>query len=153
MPRKTTDNCTLSYIPFRCDVQTYDTIKKIAQGRNQSMSEVLRSLVSDGLVRQGYAQDEDYLYKLVSEAVAEQLRPVVERIAAITAKGTQMAGATFFMNVYAAAAALPHERERIEEAAGRARELGIQYLTLKGQKDKDLDRFLHQGAKEVIEDD
>lgn len=114
------------------------------------MSEVLRSLVADGLVKQGYAQDEDYLYKLVSDAVNESLKPAVERLAAITAKGAQIAGASFFMNVFAATSALPErERENIEEAAGRARELGIQYLKL--DKGRDIDAFLKRGAEETNE--
>ena len=152
MPKETTDKHRSSYIPFRCSPEMYETIKKIAEGKNLSMSEVLRSLVDAGLVKQGYTQDEDYLYKLVGDAVKEQLQPAVERLAAISAKGTQIAGATFFMNIFAASTALPErERERIEDAAGRARELGIQYLKL--DKKQDTDTYLRQGAAEIIDTD
>ncbi len=44
----------------------------------------------------------------------------------------------------------PAEQRRIEEAAGTARELGIQYLKL---KDRDVDAFLKEGAKRILEDE
>lgn len=37
----------------------------------------------------------------------------------------------------------------VEEAAGTARELGIQYLKL---KDRDIDTFLKEGAKQIIDE-
>lgn len=152
MPKKTTDKHRAAYIPFRCDHGTYETICKIAQGKDQPVSEVLRSLVADGLVRQGYVQEEDHLYRLICDAVQEKLAGPVERLAAISAKTAQTAGAAFFMGAFASALGRgPRERAQLEEAAGRARELGITYLKLDGTRD--LDAFLRQGVAELSDPD
>ena len=136
-------------IPVRCDKDTYDTISKIATEKNLPMSDIVRSLIQDGLKVQGYIQDEDYLRQMVFAAVQEALKPSVDRLASIGAKNTQIAAASFFMNTYAAAAALPQrERTQVETAAGQAREMGIQYLRL--GKERDIDTFIKQGTGEMI---
>ena len=54
------------------------------------------------------------------------------------------------MAVYAAShGRSPAEQREIEEAAGTARMLGIQYLKL---KDRDIDAFLQNGAKQIMDD-
>ncbi len=149
MPKKATDRSNSAHIPFRCSADMYEQIEKIAQGKNLPMSAVLRSLVEDGLVRQGYHQDEDYLYSLVKQAVSECLTPHVKRLAAISAKGAQAAGAAFSMSSFVAMnqAATDSERDAVEEAAGQSRDLGIQFLKL--EKTRDLDKFLTDAAKEL----
>ncbi len=78
------------------------------------------------------------------------MQPQVERLAAIPAKATHISGAAFFMSIFAAAQiCTPAEQRQIEEAAGTARELGIQYLKL---KDRDIDAFLKEGVKRITEE-
>lgn len=136
-------------IPFRCDIDTYNTIANIAKGKNVNMSDVLRSLIQDGLKAQGYIQDENHLRQLIFETLQEALKPSVDRLAAIGAKNTQISAASFFINTFAAAAALPpRERQQVEEAAATAREMGIHYLKL--GKDQNIDTFIKQGTGEMI---
>ena len=133
-------------MPFRCDQNTYDTIVKISQESHKSQVQVLRELVEQGLVATGYKQDDDYLAKLIQGAVKAVLQPQVERLASISAKAAQIAGAAFFMSVFMGRLALPpSEQQIIEEAAAQARKLGIEYLKL--SKERDVDAFIREGVQ------
>lgn len=136
-----------AYIPFRCSKETEQAIEKLARERHQSKSEVLRDLVNDGLTTAGAKMSDDHLYDVVKAAVSEIMKPQVERLAAISAKSTQISGAAFFMNIFAASRNCSLvEQQEIEQAAGSARSLGIQYLKL---KDRDIDAFIREGVKQV----
>ena len=149
MPRHTDDKHRAAYMPFRCDQNTYDTIVKISQESHKSQVQVLRELVEQGLVATGYKQDTDYLAQLIQGAVKTVLQPQVERLASISAKAAQIAGAAFFMNVYMGQLVLPPgDRQLVEEAAGQARKLGIEYLKLKSQ---DIDSFITSGTEKIID--
>lgn len=140
-----------AYRPIRCSRELDDTLGRLATQQHISKSEVLRDLVDKGLTASGAKLEEGELYRLIQEAVNEAMKPQVERLAAISAKATHIAGAAFFMSIFAATQGQsPAEQRRIEEAAGTARELGIQYLKL---KDRDVDAFLKEGAKRILEDE
>ena len=95
--------------------------------------------------------EEERMRELVMAAAAEALAPGVERLAAISAKATQIGSAAFFLSIWAATKdGSSEERAAIVEAAAAARQLGIQYLKL--TKDKDLDVFIRDGAKKILED-
>jgi hypothetical protein len=126
-------------------------ISQLAAQRHISKSEVLRDLVNRGLVSIGAKTDDDYLYGLVQRAVKETMQPQIERLAAISAKAAHISSAAFFMGVYSATRdRSPAEQRQIEEVAGSARELGIQYLKL---KDRDIDTFIQNGVKTITEED
>lgn len=146
-----TDRHQATYIPFRCSGKTGRMIEQLATQQCRPKSEVLRDLVDRGLVSIGAKTDEDYLYGLVQRAVKETVQPQIERLAAISAKATHVAAASFFMGVYAATRdATPAEQHEVKEAAGSARELGIQYLKM---KDRDIDTFIRNGVKAITEED
>ena len=139
-----------AYRPIRCSVELDETLGKLAAQRRTSKSEVLRDLVDKGLVASGLKADEDYLEGIVRRTVQEVMKPHVERLAAISAKATQISGAGFFMGMYAALLRRsPAEQQEIQDAAGQARELGIQYLKL---KDRDIDAFIQEGVKSMKEE-
>ena len=138
------------YIPFRCSQETSILISQIAKEQHRPKSEVLRNLVEKGLTETGAKMEDSEIYALVQRAVKETLQPQIERLAAISAKATHISGAAFFMSIFAATQGrAPAEQRQIEEAAGTARELGIQYLKL---KDRDIDAFLKEGAKRIIDE-
>jgi len=144
------DRHRASYIPFRCSQETSELITQLAHQEHRPKSEVLRDLVDKGLVASGLKADEDYLNSLVRSTVQEVMKPHVERLAAISAKATQISGAGFFMGMYAAMLRRsPAEQQEIQDAAGQARELGIQYLKL---KDRDIDAFIQEGVKSMKEE-
>lgn len=147
-----TDRHRGSYIPFRCDAGTEELIGKLAKEQKRTKSDILRQLVDKGLKSDGYKPEEDRAYTLVRTAVQEVMKPYVERLAAISAKASQIAGADFFLLVYLGGLLLPQqERQRMDEAAARARQLGIEYLKIKS--DADIDRFIASGVMKVREDE
>ncbi|BDF70354.1 hypothetical protein CE91St41_24190 [Oscillospiraceae bacterium] len=80
------------------------------------------------------------------------MKPYVERLAAISAKATQLSGADFFLMVYLGTMLLPDgSRQQLEEAAARARKLGIEYLKL--GKEKDIDAFIASGILKVKDEE
>lgn len=144
------DRHRAKYIPFRCSHETAEMIEALANQQHRPQSEILRELVHKGLIASGAAVEEDYLYEVVKKAVEEVTRPSVERLAAISAKATQISSAAFFMGIYAATRSCDEaEQQRIQEAAESARALGIQYLKL---KDRDIDAFIRNGAKQIMEE-
>lgn len=150
MPKKTTDKHTAAYIPYRCSQSTYEAIEKIAVAQRKTRVQVVRELVEAGLVATGYKQDEEYLAKLIQESLKAVLQPSVERLAAISAKATQISSAAFFMDIFVSRLMLPHgEQDLIDQAAADARKLGIEYLKL---KDRDVDSFIADGAGKMTRD-
>ena len=145
-----TDRHQAPYVPFRCSKKTSDLISQIAKEQHRPKSEVLRDLVDKGLTATGAKVEDGEFYQLIQQAVKETMQPQIERLAAISAKATHISGAAFFMSIFAATRdATPAEQREVEEAAGAARDLGIQYLKM---KDQDIDAFLKAGAKRMVEE-
>jgi len=139
-----------AYRPIRCSKELDETLGRLAAQQHITKSEVLRNLVDKGLTATGAKVEDGEFYQLIQQAVKEAVQPQVERLAAISAKATHISGAAFFMSIFAATQGRnPAEQRQIEEAAGTARELGIQYLKL---KDRDIDTFLKEGAKRIIDE-
>ena len=91
------------------------------------------------------------LQQSIEEAVAKSLKAPVERLAAITAKGTQISAAAFFMSLYLSSQNLPPSQQAaLDEVAARSRELGIQYLKL--EKNRDIGSFIRNGTVGMRED-
>jgi len=139
-----------AYRPIRCSKELDETLGRLAAQQHITKSEVLRNLVDKGLTATGAKVEDGEFYQLIQQAVKEAVQPQIERLAAISAKATHISGAAFFMSIFAATQGrAPAEQRQIEEAAGTARELGIQYLKL---KDRDIDTFLKEGAKRIIDE-
>ena len=139
-----------AYRPIRCSKELDETLGQLAAQQHITKSEVLRNLVDKGLTATGAKVEDGEFYQLIQQAVKEAVQPQVERLAAISAKATHISGAAFFMSIFVATQGrAPAEQRQIEEAAGTARELGIQYLKLKG---RDIDTFLKEGAKRIIDE-
>ena len=87
----------------------------------------------------------------VQEALKEILQPGVERLAAISAKSTQISSAAFFMLVHIGRMYLPDdEKSHIDEIAAESRQLGIEYLKLKNQ---DVDAFSQRGVQRMSDEE
>lgn len=137
---------------FWVSLETDDTVRRIATAEGRSVSSVYRDLVDLGLVAGGYRSGEKDLAAMVRTAVEETIKPHVERLAAISAKGVQIDAASYFLQVYNGKQALPvYQQEEYDDLAAQARKLGIEYLKL--SKDRNLDDFIRQGIKRVGGDD
>lgn len=136
---------------FWVSPEIHASVQKIAAAEGQSISTVYRDLVEKGLAAGGYRSGGQDLAELVRTAVREELRPQVERLAAISAKGTQIGAASFFLAAYNGRQAVPeYRREEYDELAAQARKLGVEFLKL--SKDKSLDDFLARGLDRMEAD-
>lgn len=152
MPKNTSDKHKAAYIPYRCDANTYDIISKVAKEKRLPMAEVLRSFVADGMVKQGYKENEDAMRASIQSALKEILQPQVERLATISAKSTQLSGAAYFLLTYVLRMYFPEgERDTVDEVAAQARQLGIEYLKLK--QGSDIDDFIKGSVKKMTDSD
>lgn len=121
-----------------------EAVHRIAAAEGRSASDVYRDLVEKGLVAGGYRSGGQDLAALVREAVREELRPQAERLAAISAKGTQIGAAAFFLAAYVGRQGIPaYLQDEYDALAAQARKLGVEYLKL--SKDKRLDDFIAEG--------
>lgn len=138
------------YVPFRLDSETNDLLDRFAANQKRTKSEVIRMLLDKGLKTEGYKVEDDRLYEMVKAAVSEISKPQVERLAAISAKATQISSAAYFLLVCMMRMMLPEgERDEVDELAARARKLGIEYLKL---RDKDIDAFIRSGIERIKEE-
>lgn len=138
------------YLPFRCSGEKAEEIKRYADTRRLLVSEAMRELIDVGLKAENGTLEKSEIEELVKTATAQAIKPGVERIAAITAKATQIDAAAFFMFLYTLTRdGSQEEQAKIQEAVESARRLGIQYLKL---KDRDIDSFLSEGAKQIVEE-
>ena len=127
-------------------------VRNIANAEGRSTSAVYRSLVEKGLIAGGYRSGSQDLTALVRDAVLEVLRPQVERLAAISAKGTQISAAAFFLAAYNGRLVIPdYQKEEYDELAANARRLGAEYLKL--SRDRNLDDFLAAGLRRMGDDE
>lgn len=132
-------------VQFWINPEIDDTVRRIATAEGRSVSSVYRELVEKGLVAGGYRSGEKDLAAMVRTAVEESIKPHVERLAAISAKGVQIDAASYFLQIYNGKQALPiYQQEEYDMLAANARKLGIEYLKL--SKDKSLDEFIRRGV-------
>lgn len=139
-------------VQFWIAPQTDETVRKIALAENRSVSSVYRELVEKGLVAAGYRAGDKDIASLVRSSVNEVLKPHVERLASICAKGVQIDAASYFLQVYNGKQALPdYRQDDYDEIATQARKLGIEYLKL--PREKSIDEFIGRGLKRLGDDD
>lgn len=132
-----------STISFRISAETEAMIHRIAQTQNCSVSSVYRDMIDRGLASAGYRSGSEDLRELVGNTLEELLKPQVERLATISAKGTQLSAAAFFLLAYIGNQHSSYPEE-FESIATQARKLGIEYLKL--SKDRSLDDFIRGGV-------
>ncbi len=138
-------------VRFWISPQTEECVRRIAQTEGRTVSSVYRDLVEKGLVAGGYRSGGRDMATLVRDAVREELRPQAERLAAISAKGTQISAASFFLAAYAGRQTVPeYLREEYDAIAAHARKMGVEYLKL--SRDKSLDAFLARELERMVTD-
>jgi len=136
---------------FRLDDETDAILTRIAITEHRSKSEIIRRYIDMGIKNSGYRPDDERLAQLIREAVQEIMKPHVERLASISAKAANIDAASFFLQLYVGKLMLPpSERQQVDEAAEKARQLGIEFLKLR--KDRDIDVFIGKGVAEMNDD-
>ncbi|MBP3673471.1 MAG: hypothetical protein J6J18_06550 [Oscillospiraceae bacterium] len=137
-----------SVVSFRISVETENIVQTIASTQGRSASSVYRDMIDKGLAAAGYISGTEDIQQLVRNAIEEELKPHVERLATISAKGTQLSAAAFFLAAYNGRLQVPEAyREEFDAIAASARKLGIEYLKL--SKDRNLDDFIRDGLNRM----
>lgn len=139
-------------VRFWISEETNQAVERIAKAEGRTASSVYRDLVDAGLVAMGYRSGEKDLAAMVRTAVEETMKPHVERLAAISAKGVQISAASYFLQVYNGKQALPvYQHEDYDALGAQARKLGIEYLKL--SRDKNIDDFIRRGISRMEAND
>lgn len=116
-------------IPVTFTQQEYEQIKTLAHKNNQSMSEVCREYILQGLSGTISQQNLDFIVPIMREQLKGLLDPAVERLASINAKTCVQAGAAAYLSAEAILKFVPEERqEEVEEAYIAARKKAVRYL-------------------------
>lgn len=133
-------------VRLRCDAETLTLIQQFAAVEKITKSEAIRRLIHAGVhemeVRKDPAAYEGELQAQLQAAVQAAIKPSVERLAAISAKAAQIAGAAFFMTVYTQSREFPYNIT--PELAVNAHKLGVEYLSMKGPD-------LEEAVKELMD--
>lgn len=138
-------------VQFWISPEMDNTVRRISTAEGRSLSSIYRELVEKGLVAGGYIAGTEDLSTIVQSAVADAIKPQADRLAAISAKGTQIAAAAFFLAVFNGKQALPpHLQDEYDDVATRARKLGIEYLKL--SRDASVDAFISRAISRIEED-
>ncbi|MBU3130685.1 ribbon-helix-helix protein, CopG family [Clostridium tagluense] len=112
-------------VTFRVNNNIYDKVKKIADKKGESTSEILRQLVEDGLTLEIGNENKDILASIVREQLEIVLKPKIERLAKIGSKGGCMSATATFLNVQALMDLSPLERRKdVKQMYEKARKRG-----------------------------
>ena len=106
-----------------------EDINRFAEIKGYNFSEAVRELCDKGLQIQVSNDNIDLVTEIIEERLRSILRPQVERLAAISAKGAIMSATSSYLNAQAIVDFVPKERRReFLEVYEKARLKGIAYV-------------------------
>lgn len=114
------------------DEDMMEQLKKISNYRGESIAEVIRSFVEEGLKVQASVDNIDLITKIVREQLQMLMDGYVERLASISAKGTIMSATSTYLTAETISRFVPLELQmEYQEAYEQARKKGVAYLKSK----------------------
>lgn len=117
---------------LRLDRETYQQLKNISEKTGDSMAEVLRNVIKKGLAYEWMDDHQDPLASLIRQQLDIVMKPHVERLAALSSKGSHMAATAAFLNVQALMDLVPPERKKdVREMYESARKKAVEYMRTK----------------------
>lgn len=147
---KNDDRHQQKYAPVRISSETNSLIESVAKERGCSKSEIIREAIDRGLTSMGAKGNDAYMTEIVEQSLKKILQPSVERLAAISAKAAHITAADYFMNIWFATRGYDAASyDEIEQVAQTARQMGIEYLKLKG---RDIDDFIAQSSRKIMDE-
>ena len=112
---------------IRLDTATKNSLQRVAIAKNITESQLIREFIDEGLKANGYRADDERIIELICQAVKKSIDPMADRLAAINAKNSQMAGADFMLLVYLAKLIYGKDNTRaVDEMSQRARLMGAE---------------------------
>lgn len=146
--KKDTDRKRL--IQSRVSAELDALLESVAKERGCSKSEIIREAIDRGLTSMGAKGNDAYMTEIVEQSLKKILQPSVERLAAISAKAAHITAADYFMNIWFATRGYDAASyDEIEQVAQTARQMGIEYLKLKG---RDIDDFIAQSSRKIMDE-
>lgn len=116
---------------IRLDQETYIKLNNIAQSKNESLSNVIRETINNGLARDWVNENTDLITDIVKQQVNATMKPHVERLATLTSKTGHMAATATFLNVQAFQDLVPTERKKdVKDLYEKARKKAVTYMKI-----------------------
>lgn len=106
-----------------------ESINRYAEVKGYSVSEAIRTLCQKGLEIEVSNDNINLIVEIIDERLRAILRPQVERLASISAKGAIMSATSTFLNAQALADFVPVGRRRdVVEVYEKSRLKGVAYV-------------------------
>lgn len=106
-----------------------EVIEKISGKKGISFADVVRNLCDEALKIQMSKDNVDYVADIIEERLRSILKPQVERLASISAKGAIMSATSTFLNAQALADLVPqHKQKDVVDVYEKARLKGVAYV-------------------------
>ena len=106
-----------------------ESINRYAEVKGYNFSEAVRNLCQKGLEIEVSNDNINLVVEIIDERLRAILKPQIERLASISAKGAIMSATSTFLNAQALADFVPPERRRgLVETYEKARLKGVAYV-------------------------
>lgn len=104
-------------------------IERIARKEDKSFADTVRFLCDESLKIQANTDNIDMIVDIIDEQLRAIMKPHVERLAALSAKGAIMSATSTFLNAQALADFVPvYKRKDLVEVYEKARLKGVAYV-------------------------
>lgn len=114
-------------------------INRFAEIKGYTFSEAVRQLTHKGLEIQVSNDNINLVVEIIDERLRAILKPQVERLASISAKGAIMSATSTFLNAQALLDFVPEARRKdIKEVYEKARLKGVEYVKNRTNDDKEI---------------
>lgn len=106
-----------------------EMIERIARKENKSFADTVRFLCDESLKVNANADSIDMITEIIDERLRAILKPQVERLASLSAKGAIMSATSTFLNAQALADLVPPNKQKdLVEIYEKARLKGVTYV-------------------------
>lgn len=130
MSQKRIENRKKVHIAF--DIETYTTLSEIAAKKHMTVTELCRTYIYEGISGKICEDNLNIITKVIREQLQVQLKPSVERLAALNVKTGIMAASSTYLTAETLASFVPTEkRKAFDESYEKARKKAIYYMRSK----------------------
>lgn len=106
-----------------------EVIEKISKREGRSFADTVRSLCDEAIKLQVSNDNIDLITEIIEERLRAILKPQVERLASLSAKGAIMSATSTFLNAQALSDFVPKERRKdFVESYEKAKLKGVAYV-------------------------
>lgn len=122
----------LRKLSIKIHSDVYEQLNQIATKKGESISQVIRELISAGLSERVLDENTDLIADLVRKQVDASMKIHVERLAALTSKSGHMSATAAFLNVQALIDLVPQEKRKdVKILYENARKKAVEYMRTK----------------------